>query len=207
MSDIEIEPVPGIVISDHEESMLPLQTFQIICVVENDPESYMSFPEDSEKLEALMNEMLKRFSIEVDSEGSKFDKRSNDQFKPTDFVWLYCDSEDSDVDINYFRKFAEVSNAKVKIKYWGNEDTENIKFFLQGVFCSHPDWQIAVIGSMFEDEVMTIANLSKGIGFATTILTRYCLSKKAFIDSDNVMEYRQWVLHAEKMKKKSENDN
>jgi len=204
MSDFEVEPLPGIVISDAEEAELPIQTFQIICIVENDPESYMSFPEDSKNRKYLMKEMLKRFKIEVDPEGSKYDKRPDGERKPTSFIWLYYDSEEYEEDINYFKKFAEASYARVNIKLWDSEDIENLKFYLQGAFYSHPDWQVAVIGSMFEDEVMTIANLSKGIGIPTTILTRYCLSRKAFVNLDEAVDYTLWLRNAEKMKKKDQ---
>jgi hypothetical protein len=202
MSDFEVEPLPGIVICDAEETELPLQTFQIICIVESDPESYMSYPEDSKNRKYRMKEMLKRFKVEVDPEGSKFDKRVDSERKPTNFIWLYYDSEEYEEDINYFKKFAEASYARVNFKLWDSEDTENLKFYLQGVFSLHPDWQVAIIGSMFEDEVMTNANLSKEIGFPTTVLTRYCLSRKAFINLDDAIEYMQWTMHAEKMKRK-----
>ena len=43
---------------------------------------------------------------------------------------------------------------------------------------------------------MRIANIVKNNGLPATILTRYCISNKSFMDLENLLGYDQWVRSA-----------
>jgi hypothetical protein len=72
-------------------------------------------------------------------------------------------------------------------------DIEHLYYYLRGLFVEHPDWQVAVIGAMYEDDVMRVANLLTQMGFNTTVLTRYCLSNQTFINLDHLWDHLSWV--------------
>lgn len=65
-----------------------------------------------------------------------------------------------------------------------NEIPEDFSYFLEGLYSHCPNFNIAVFGGMFEDEVVRTANICARIGFKTTILTRYCISMFGYEDVD-----------------------
>ena len=63
---------------------------------------------------------------------------------------------------------------------------ERLNYFLRGVATEHPNWRVAVIGGVYEDEVVRVANTVQEAGFDTTIVTRYCISSNALVDMDEL---------------------
>lgn len=78
-----------------------------------------------------------------------------------------------------------VNYARVTFSF-EDPEYEQLTYYLQGVAKQHPDRRIAVIGAVFEDEVVRVANLVQKIGFDTTIVTRYCISSQSLINLDDL---------------------
>jgi hypothetical protein len=88
--------------------------------------------------------------------------------------------------LDFYRAASEF--ASVTFGYGGVEDDffTELGHYLQGLYAAHSEFRVAVVGAMVENEVLEVANLSSKIGFATTILTRYCFSKEAFVNLDDL---------------------
>lgn len=82
---------------------------------------------------------------------------------------------------NYYTDFAyEAASIIFQRDYQDFRLPETMIWYLESVYHHHPDWKVAVVGGMFEDEVTTTANMLHDMGFHTSILTRYCLSVNGF---------------------------
>ena len=195
MTNFIVEPQPGIILSDSDENELPLFSFHLVVIVETDPESYMLPPDDIGRLGEFVYGLFTRFDAETDPDlRSKGELKYPRDVDETIFIWLkYEDSND-----NYFDSFAEAGFSRVQFRLVDSEDTEQFEYYLKGVYSVHPDWRVALFGAMFEDEVIGTANVVQTIGFSTTVMTRYCLSNKVFLDLDNLPDYDQWALTAGK---------
>ncbi len=190
MAEFIVNPHPEVILSDADERQLPLTSFHLVVIVEADPESYMPLPGDIEKLGEVLYNFFVPFEAEIDPENpvANPDKHPLDVDK-TIFIWLRYDDEN----VNYFSNFAEAAFTKVNFTLNDYEDFEQLEYYLKGVIAEHPDWRAGIIGAMFEDEVIGVANLLQRTGFATTVLMRYCLSNQVFINLDNLSDYVQWV--------------
>lgn len=49
---------------------------------------------------------------------------------------------------------------------------------------------MAVLGATFEDDVIRVANVIQEAGLDATVIARYCLSSKAFINLDDLFALR-----------------
>ena len=65
-----------------------------------------------------------------------------------------------------------------------------MRFYIKGVAQEHPNWRVAVLGAMFEDDVIRIANVIQGAWLDTTVIARYCLSSKPFVNLDDLFALR-----------------
>ncbi|RPJ49431.1 MAG: hypothetical protein EHM21_07080 [Chloroflexi bacterium] len=190
MSEYTVPPSPGVVISEADQSQLPLIAFHLVVIVEADQESYMPVPNDLVNLGYILYEAYRSFEAEIDPDNTEaVNWEVPEDVEETAFVWL----RNYDEDANYYKQFAETAYVKASFTLGDLDDTEHFLYYLRGLAAAHPDWRAAVIGAMFEDEVMQVANLIDEVGFSTTVLTRYCLSNQAFVNLDNLFAYDQWV--------------
>lgn len=190
MTEFQVPPTEGIIISDEDAQLLPLIAFHLVIIVEPDPESYMPAPQDLKSLGYIIYQMYERFETEIDPENpGAVNWAVPDDIDDTTFIWF----RHYDEDVTYFKSFAETGFARGSFHFGDLDDTEHLLFYLKGVAAENPDWRVAVIGAVFEDEVIKVANIIKQVGFSTTVLTRYCLSSQAFVDLDNLFAYDQWV--------------
>ncbi|MFZ6030670.1 MAG: hypothetical protein ACOYYS_23435 [Chloroflexota bacterium] len=65
------------------------------------------------------------------------------------------------------------------------ETDEDLRYYIRSVALEHPDWRVAVIGAMYEDEIMRVANAIQESG-----LTRYSISCTGFVNLDELMAFR-----------------
>ena len=182
MTDETLKPLPGVIISNSDENETPITSFDLVIIVEPDPESYMPLPGDINKLNEYIMGLYKNYDNEFNPDNPL-------NIKEPVVVWLRYYSEE----VNYFDEFANVSLARVIFNIFDSEDLEQFNFYLQGFVKSFPEGKAALIGGMFEDEVIYVANFILNFGLDVTILSRYCLSNRAFFDLENALTYDQWV--------------
>jgi len=70
-------------------------------------------------------------------------------------------------------------------------------YYLKGIAQEHPDWKVAVVGAMLEEDVIRVSNFVDQIGLSTTVLTRYCLTRDHFVNLDALDSYQSWLLTSE----------
>ncbi len=105
--------------------------------------------------------------------------------KHTHVIWLRYFSD------GFFAGAAQFCNAI--FNFFDYDDTANLKIFMGGIKFSHPDWKVAIVGGLFEDDVIRIANLVSKTGFQTTVLSRQCISRNIFINLDELLVYKAWL--------------
>lgn len=185
---------PDIKISDADFSSLPLGNFHIVIVVEPNPETWMEREEDWDNLKRLLTTYSQSIVDEIESE-----------FNPSLVVvpfaedvkdtWLMVVGEE-EVPF-YFPDVAESSDLTIAMD---GDDFEKTRCFLRGVREEHPEWRVAVMGGVYEDEVVRVANMVKDIGLDTTVVKRYCISSEGFINLDDVVA----AVMAERMRLREE---
>lgn len=187
MNEELITPLPGINIITSDENEFPISTFDLVVIVEPDPESYMPLPGDVNKLQSFLEDKFELFDYELDSDNPIC-------LKEPDVVWIrYYPDE-----VCYFDDFAELSGKRCTFFIYGSEDLDHFGYYLQGFSNKFPDSKVSVIGGMFEDEVICVANFIHQMNLDTSILTRYCISNKSFVNLDNLIDYVLWVRNAER---------
>lgn len=193
MNNNIVEPLPGVIVTDDDEKALPLRSFHLIVIVEPDPESYLLPPGDLEKFGQYLYEKYELFDIELDPDNPlSIPSTFIDDIEETAVIWLRY----SDDFTNLFSKFADMPYTKANFILWDASDMRHFEYYLKGIKEQHPAWRVAVIGAVFEDEVMQIANIISNNGFTTHVLTRYCISNQIFINLDNLIELEQWTRTA-----------
>jgi len=168
-------------ISDLDFSLLPLCNYHIVIVVEPDPETWMTPDDDFEKFSQLL---VTYSELILDELVREFDPASlrvpiAKDVKETMLIMV----GESRVPL-YFHRVAEYCDA---IFSFEDVDFEKLEIFLRGVVQKHPAWRVAVIGAMYEDEIARVANIVQTTGLDTTILTRYSISSKTFINLDDLL--------------------
>jgi hypothetical protein len=192
MTQFVVEPSPNISISDADEAGLPLSYFHLVVLVEPDPETYMAMPGDIHKLEFVLRTLAASIRNEVNPHRLvEYDIDIPEDIERTCYVWVrYGDSD-------LFDDVAASVRDHVTFTLVDASDLEHLTYYLQGLTSNHPDWRAAVIGGMFEDDVIRIANLIQDFGLETTVLTRYCISNKTFVNLDSLADYVEWLRSAE----------
>ncbi|MBC8497301.1 MAG: hypothetical protein ISS57_01545 [Anaerolineales bacterium] len=181
MNDFIVQPNPQINISDQDFAHLPLFNFHIIALVEPDPESWMPFLGDGSKLSS---------TLELYSE-IIFDELDPDEQQTWEGVELASDVVFPRIlwvggtALAFYDEIAEIYARVVFNRDY--EEYEDLRFYIQGVAQDHPAWRVAVLGAMFEDDVIRVANAIQESGLETTIIQRYCLSSDAFINLDDLI--------------------
>jgi len=188
MTEFLEQPHPSIIFSDADQHDLPIEHFHLVILVEPDPETYMELPADSSKLKFVLNQIDEAIDAEIDPDREGDYEPGIQLADSTTFVWLnYFGSE-------YFSEVADTVCVTATFTMFDYDDLENFRYFLRGIAADHSDWRIAITGAMFEDDVIRVANLVQELGFETTVLTRYCLSNKTFVNLDNLFAYQDWLL-------------
>jgi len=184
MTKFIVEPNPSVVISDAEIADLPLSNFHIVAVVEPDPESWMAHQKDEEKLSELLGiycdlidgELFK--DSELNSVLAQTAAFSSGVIEPR-VIWV------GGLESHFFEPISYWSSVIFNDYY---EELEDLRYYVRGVADEHQNWRAAVIGAMYEDEVMRVANMFEESGLDVIVLTRYCLSRQSFINLDDLFD-------------------
>lgn len=170
---------PEILVTDDLGGDYPLQFFNLFIIVEPDEEEWEPHPDSYEDNPDVQQpwdihcEMLEN-EIDPDSEIERPNPAILLQ-RETQILWLRNSF------FNYYADFAFDSASVIfRRDYEDFLPPKNMIWYLESVHHYHPEWKIAVVGGMFEDDVTTTANIVHDIGFNITILTRYCLSVNGF---------------------------
>ena len=180
MTNFIVQPNPQIKISDQDLVHLPLLNFHIIALVEPDPESWMPFQGDGTKL----NSTLELYSdIIVDELDPDVHQSREGVELATDvgfprILWV------GGTALSFYEDIAEIF-ASVVFNH-DYEEYEDLRFYIQGVAQAYPTWRVAVLGAMFEDDVIRVANAIHESGLETTVIQHYCLSSEAFVNLDDL---------------------
>lgn len=174
----------GILVTDDQGSHFPILHFDLVVIVEPDqfkwtPDRVFDLDNELDEIWDIQCEMI---SHETFSEGTLEDKDEEVGYaEETRFLWL------RNFAFNYYEKFA-VGAAQIAFHYDDNRNfSEDMYWYLQAAYEHHPNWRVAVIGGLFEVDVVKAANQIHALGFNTAVLTRYCLSTSGFrpIKEDN----------------------
>lgn len=175
--------IKNLTISTADRFTLPIRTFDLLILIDPDPESWMPHPEDEEAFDELRLAYNDLIADELegrdDVEGQV--PENLPPFVETRVIWAGVEDDE------LYGLVAEQA-ATVKFSYYNVEDDifAELAYFLQGLYTAHPKLRVAVVGATMEYEVMAVGNLAAELGFATTILTRYCISQDAFVDLDEL---------------------
>jgi hypothetical protein len=180
---------PKVKISDLDISSLPLRNFHIVVLVEPDPETWMMPEDDMDNL----FELLKMYSeLIVDDAIGEIDPKimAVPFSKDVEETLIIIVSES--YGLHYFEPVAEYSDFIVNNS---NFEFERLRLLLDGIIKNYPAWnRVGIIGGVYEDEIVRVANAVQAAGFDTTIVTRYCISEKVFINLDELFD----ALNAER---------
>lgn len=170
---------PEILVTDDLGYDYPLQFFNLFIIVEPDEEEWEPHPdsdEDDPDVQQPWDIHCEMLENEIDPD-SEIERPNPDILlqRETQVLWLRNSI------FNYYTDFAFDSASVIFLRdYKDFLPPNNMIWYLESAYHYHPEWNIAVVGGMFEDDVTTTANIIHGIGFKTTILTRYCLSVNGF---------------------------
>ena len=174
---------PKVKISDLDISSLPLCNFHIVVLVEPDPETWMA-PEIDED---SFTQLLKMYSeLIIDEVVGDFDPTiiTVPIAKDVEQTLIIMVSESHEA--VYFEPVAEYSDFIVNNN---NFEFERLRLLLDGIVKNHPAWnRIGIIGGMYGDDIVRVANAVQAAELDTTIVTRYCISEKVFINLDELFD-------------------
>ena len=185
MTDFLVPPNPEVNISSLDFEHLPLVNFHIVAVVDPDPESWMPNLSDDENLDAALEVYTQMVSDELYPDfdlSSLVVEVAKDVTYPR-VIWVGGGAVSF-----YYEDIADV-HAKVAFTF-DFEENEDLRFYIKGVAQEYPDWRVAVLGAIFEDDVIRAANVIQEAGLDTTVIARYCLSSKAFVNLDDLFALR-----------------
>lgn len=164
-----------IIVSDDSGNQFPIYSFDLLVVVEPDQTTF--FREDALDLaldleQIAINYGEKMFEESLLTEDTVPGHAQSVWPERTRILWLRNATD------NYFVQYG-IDKAYVAFQY--NQDhqaSEDLIWYLQAAYNRYPQWRVAVVGGMLEDEIIDMANFIRKMRFETTVLTRYCLSKK-----------------------------
>jgi hypothetical protein len=182
--DESVQLDPKVKVSDLDLSSLPLRNFHIIVVVEPDPETWAMPDDDMENL----SELLKMYSkLIIDDAIGEIDPSSitvpiSEDVKKT-FIIMAGEGFGGDY---YFKPVVTYSDFIVNSN---NFEFEELCLLLDGIAKNYPTQnRVGIVGGMYGDEIIRAANAIQSSGFNTTIITRYCISEKVFVNLDKMID-------------------
>ena len=191
MPDYIIQPSSKVTISDAPKTELPLPSFDLLILVEPDPETWMAQPGTSE----VWGEIIANHNDAIEDEILDDGPVPN----PPPVVPIALTT-----DLALLRYNDAYTFYDPLLEFWIHavflltdySDLEYFKLFLKGIASEHPDFRVAVIGAMLEEDVIRIANLVSETGLATTVITRYCLTRESFVNLDALDDYKSWLMNS-----------
>jgi hypothetical protein len=175
ISNHENRFLPDILVSDDLGNQFPIYSFDVFVVVE--PNETTLIRENDLDLSLFSEELAREYCERMSQEAllTEATVPGHEQSiwpDRTRIIWLRNSTS------NIFRQYG-MDTAYLAFQFDENHQiTDDLRWYLQAASESFPHWRVAVAGGMLEDEVVYVANVFRKYGFKTTVLTRYCLSKK-----------------------------
>ncbi len=173
---------PSVRVSQDNEHELPLHSFDLLIVVEPDPESWIIPATIYGWAEEVNENLSAEFGRAAESKGGL----------PL-LVWIRT----YDIEPVLTACAEDVRLVLLPGPEIGDEGKEIFEDLLRGLHSRMPSAKAAIAGAALENEVVSAANICVACGLSTTILTRYCLSHENFIDIDAVQQEadREQIAH------------
>ena len=185
---------PKVKVSDADIRELPLYNFHVVVVVEPDPETWALPDEEFESLSEFLEMQCDLIAQDVIDSDELADIALPPRAKDVEQTLMIIATEGLDV-LLYFEPVDQYSQFTIKDN---NFEFDKLRLLLDGIAKSHPEWnRIAIVGGVYEDEVIRAANTVQAAGFDTTIVTRYCISEKIFDNLDDILA----AIDAEKLRR------
>lgn len=190
--DESIQLNPKVKVSDLDLTSLPLRHFHMVILVEPDPETWLMPENDIDSLSQLLEMYAELIIDDVfgDIEPGLITAPAPDDVKET-FMIIVGEGLGGPV---YFVPAAEFSDFIVN-----KDDFEFYKLcmLLDGIARNDPAQnRVAIVGGMYGDEIVRVANAVQAAGFDATIIKRYCISEDVFVNLDELFD----ALNAERRK-------
>ena len=190
--DESVQLNPNVKISDLDLTSLPLRNFHIVVSVEPDPETWVMPDDDMDNLSKLLKMYSELIVDDVfgDIDPSVITAPIPDDVKDT-FIIMAGEGLGQSF---YFESVTAYSDFIVNNN---NFEFEKLRLLLDGIAKNYPARnRVAIVGGMYDDEIVRAANAVQSAGFDTTIVTRYCISEKVFVNLDEMID----ALNAERKK-------
>jgi hypothetical protein len=185
---------PKVKVSDADIRELPLYNFHVVVVVEPDPETWALPDEEFESLSELLEMQCDLIAQDVIDSDELVDMALPPRAKDVEQTLMIIATEGLDV-LLYFEPVDQYSQFTIKDNDF---EFDKLRLLLDGIAKSRPEWnRIAIVGGVYEDEVIRAANTVQAAGFDTTIVTRYCISEKIFDNLDDILA----AIDAEKLRR------
>jgi hypothetical protein len=157
-----IQPHPSLRIRTDDRRSLPLSDFQILVVVEPNPETWTlsrgeeaAFTYRTRLLsELIMDELTEDYNREA--------------YELLVVLWIKGSL------FPYSNPVVEELSDLTITSLFDYGHLEHLGYYISGVSLYHPDWQAAVIGAADQQEVIRVGNVLQDSGLWTTVLGRYC---------------------------------
>lgn len=179
-----IELNPGVKVSDLDMSLLPLFNFHIVVVVEPDPESWALPNNDKERFSQLLemrSELIVDDIFQNDTEPGVITAPAAGDVSETLIITV-----GEGQGFYYFTPMLEYSSYTASLNDF---DFDKLRVLLDGIIKNFPLWKrVAVVGGVYEDEIIRVANTVQKAGFDTTIITRHCISNDVFDNLDEIWD-------------------
>lgn len=166
---------PDILVSDDLGNQFPIYSFDVFVVVEPNQATFIR--EHALDLSFISQDLAREYNERMLQEAILTDVTIQDHDQSvwperTRIIWLRNAAG------NFFmQKGIDISYLAFQFDD-DHHFSDDLRWYLQAAYEHFPQWRVAVAGGMLEDEVVYVANGFREFGFETTVLTRYCLSKK-----------------------------
>ena len=190
--DESVQLNPKVKISDLDLTSLPLWHFHIVVLVEPDPETWIMPDDDMDNLDKLLSMYSDLIIDDVfgDIDPSIITTPTPDDVKDT-FIIMAGEG------LGQSFSFEPVIGYSDFIVNNNNFEFDKLRLLLDGIAKNYPTKKkVAVVGGMYGDEIVRAANAIQSADFDTTIVTRYCISEKVFVNLDDMID----ALNAERRK-------
>lgn len=165
MSTRLIQPHPSLSIRSEDRHLLPLSNFQLLIVVEPNPETWTLAPGEESTYSYRTQLLSEMIMDEITDDGSD---PHQEAFSKLVVVWLKGSL------FPYSNQVIEELSDLTITTLFDYGHLEHLGYYITGISIANPDWHAAVIGAAEQQEVIRVGNVVQENGLWTTVLARYC---------------------------------
>lgn len=165
-----IQPHPALQIRTEKRRELPLSEFQLLIIVEPNPEHWTLHPGEEARFAHRTHQLSDLIMDELTDNGSA---HNLDAYQQMIVLWIKGSL------VPYSNPVIEELSDLTITNLFDYGHLQHLGYYITGISIYHPDWKAAVIGAAEQQEVIRVGNVVQENGLWTTILTRYCYPNKA----------------------------